>query len=86
MVKARLQIEGMHCDGCVTRVTNALKALPGVTVDTVTVGTAAVSYDEATATPASLLQTLQKMGFEAHVDPTASPSKGTCCGGSCHSK
>ena len=38
----KVVIEGMHCDACVRRVTQALGALPGVRVHTVDVGRAHV--------------------------------------------
>ncbi len=37
-----LQIDGMHCDACVQRVTQELGAIPGVRVDAVHVGAAHV--------------------------------------------
>ena len=43
--EARFHIEGMHCDGCVTRVTAALKKLATVDVKDVKVGSAAVLHD-----------------------------------------
>jgi len=33
--KAKLSIEGMHCDACVRRVTNALNGVEGVRVESV---------------------------------------------------
>ena len=35
-----LTIDGMHCDACVRRVTQALGGLPGVRVESVTIGEA----------------------------------------------
>lgn len=40
-----ITIEGMSCHHCVAAVREALSALPGVTVDAVTVGSARISYD-----------------------------------------
>ncbi|SHK84375.1 cation transporter [Rhodothermus profundi] len=40
-----LQIEGMSCQHCVHAVTNALKQLPGVEVQSVEIGRATVAYD-----------------------------------------
>ncbi len=37
-----LKIEGMHCDGCVRRVTALLKRVDGVDVESVVVGEAKV--------------------------------------------
>ncbi len=57
-----IAIEGMHCDGCVRRVTAALKKVPHVDVDAVEVGTARVRADDATP----VVQALQGIGFPAH--------------------
>jgi copper chaperone CopZ len=67
MVLAQLSVDGMHCGGCVTRVTNALKALPGVTVDSVVVGEAKVRYDDGVLNSAMLVQALEQMGFDARL-------------------
>lgn len=40
-----LQIEGMSCQHCVHAVTNALKQLPGVEVQSVEIGRATIAYD-----------------------------------------
>ncbi len=56
-----LQIDGMHCDACVRRVTQALGSLPGVRVDTVHVGAAHV-LAEPQCEPL-LRQAIEKAGF-----------------------
>ena len=61
----KLAIDGMHCGGCVNRVTNALKKLEGVEVRDVQVGSAEVSYDEATLQPAAIAEAVNKIGFTA---------------------
>lgn len=61
----KLAIDGMHCGGCVTRVTNALKKLEGVEVRDVQVGSAEVAYDEATLQPAAITEAVNKIGFTA---------------------
>jgi FtsP/CotA-like multicopper oxidase with cupredoxin domain len=44
--KIKLSIEGMHCEACVRRVTNALNAVEGVRVESVEVGSGvAETYD-----------------------------------------
>lgn len=60
-----LQIEGMHCDGCVRRVKAALAAVPGVAVQTVEVGRAEVSFDPAQATPQAVADAVNGIGFRA---------------------
>lgn len=60
-----LAIEGMHCGGCVTRVTNTLRKLEGVEVRDVQVGSAELSYDEATLQPAAIVEAVNRIGFTA---------------------
>ncbi len=40
-----LSIEGMHCEGCVGRVTAALQGIKGVELGSVEVGSANVTFD-----------------------------------------
>lgn len=60
-----LSIEGMHCGACVRRVTNALGALSGVTVEAVEVGSARVSYDSGAVSPEQIAAAVNKIGFNA---------------------
>jgi copper chaperone len=59
-----LKIDGMHCGGCVDRVTNALKKVDGVEVGTVEVGSAVVRYDPARTSEAALRAAVEKLGFQ----------------------
>jgi copper chaperone CopZ len=68
MTTAQLTIEGMHCGGCVSRVTGALKGVPGVTVESVNVGSARVRYDDSSVAPVAIVGALHKLGFDARVD------------------
>jgi copper chaperone CopZ len=61
----KLAIDGMHCLGCVNRVTNALRKLEGVEVRDVQVGSAEVAYDEAALQPAAITEAVNKIGFTA---------------------
>ena len=61
----KLSIEGMHCGGCVARVTAALKKLDGVEVKSVEVGAAELSYDDAKAGPATVVEAVNRTGFTA---------------------
>jgi copper chaperone len=61
----KLAIDGMHCGGCVNRVTNALKKLEGVEVRQVEVGSAEVSYDAAVTPPAAIAEAVNRIGFTA---------------------
>lgn len=60
-----LKIEGMHCDGCVRRVTAALQKVEGVEVKSVRVGGAEVSFDAAKAGPEAIAAAVTKIGFAA---------------------
>ncbi|MBI4890959.1 MAG: heavy-metal-associated domain-containing protein [Acidobacteria bacterium] len=60
-----LAIEGMHCGGCVNRVTNALNKLEGVTVRSVQVGSASVEFDSGKLSEQSILDAVNKLGFTA---------------------
>jgi copper chaperone CopZ len=60
-----LAIDGMHCDGCVRRVTAALAKVPGAEVEKVEVGTARVSFDTEKATKEELIDAVQRIGFKA---------------------
>jgi len=71
-----LEIGGMGCDHCVAGVRTALEAIPGVQVETVTVGSARVLMEEATgADRGALEEAVRKAGFEPkgvrEVDPRA---------------
>jgi copper chaperone CopZ len=58
-------IEGMHCGGCVRRVTNALTSVQGTTVETVEVGSAKVSYDAGAVSPEQIIAAVNRIGFKA---------------------
>ena len=45
MHRITVPIRGMSCGGCVRRVQHALESLPGVHVESVSVGSATVSID-----------------------------------------
>jgi copper chaperone CopZ len=64
-MELRIAIEGMHCGGCVTRVTNALKKTQGVDVVTVAVGSAEVRFDESSVSKETVLESINKIGFGA---------------------
>jgi copper chaperone CopZ len=64
-MELRIAIEGMHCGGCVTRVTNALKKNEGVEVLNVEVGSAAVRFDETSVSKETVIASINKIGFTA---------------------
>ena len=60
-----IKIDGMHCNSCVNRVTKALEKVDGVTVNTVVIGLARVSYDPEKTAPHHLLAAVNNIGFTA---------------------
>jgi copper chaperone len=64
----QLKIEGMHCAGCVRRVTQALSALEGVKIESVAVGSAAVALDAAHVSPEQVEAAVTGIGFPAHAE------------------
>ena len=66
--KATLLIEGMHCDACVRRVTNALNGVEGVRVESVEVGSANVAFDAGTVAPEQIAAVVNRIGFTAHIE------------------
>ncbi|MBI5083155.1 MAG: heavy-metal-associated domain-containing protein [Acidobacteria bacterium] len=65
MEQTTLKIDGMSCGGCVHRVSNVLKSLPGVEVDEVIVGRATVMLDPAVASPDQVIRALAAVGYRA---------------------
>jgi copper chaperone CopZ len=60
-----IAIEGMHCGGCVNRVTAALQKVDGVEVRRVEVGSALVTLDPDKATADQVLAAVARIGFPA---------------------
>jgi copper chaperone CopZ len=65
MKPIELAIDGMHCDGCVRRVSEALKKIPGVTTEKVEVGKASLKIDD--GKEPVILAALEDIGFDARV-------------------
>jgi len=63
-----LKISGMHCDGCVRRVTGALEKLPGVNVEGVQVGTAQLRVADGGSNRAAIKAAIQKIGFDVELE------------------
>jgi copper chaperone len=59
-----LRIDGMSCNHCVKRVTQALAAVPGATVREVGVGHATIEH-AAPGVPAAAVQALDEAGYPA---------------------
>ena len=63
MTHLSMTISGMTCNHCVGAVTKALKALPGVVIEQVGIGAAAVNFDEEATSPAQITLALQDEGY-----------------------
>ena len=78
-----MNVTGMTCGGCVSKVTRALKAVPGVgRVDVTLPGKASVDFDEV-LTSAERLQSAVKgagYGLASGQVAVSSQAKGGCCG------
>ncbi len=60
----KVEIDGMHCDACVRRVTKALEEVEGAEVKKVEVGSAEVKVDPALAE--AILEAIRRAGFNPH--------------------
>lgn len=85
MQQLTMAISGMHCNGCVTAVRQALHAVPGLRVDAVAVGSARVTYDAARTNPETIAEAIRQAGYQPDgADTTAVVGGGTgkcgCCG------
>ena len=61
-----LNIEGMHCGGCVKSVTRVLTELDGVqSADVQLEGKANVTFDENRVNVAKLIEVIEDAGFDA---------------------
>jgi copper chaperone len=64
----RLVIEGMHCDACVRRVTNALNGVEGIDVNSVEVGSASVAFDPGVVATEKITAAVDGIGFKSQVE------------------
>jgi copper chaperone len=64
----RLSIEGMHCGGCVNRVTAALEGVKGVELGSVEVGSAQMSFHPEQTSAEEIAAAVNRIGFSAHVE------------------
>ena len=68
MDQLSLVIQGMHCGGCVRRVTGALEKVAGVKIGSVEVGSAQVEYDPAQCDAPAIRAAIEKLGFKVAPD------------------
>jgi copper chaperone CopZ len=64
MTQQTIDIGGMTCGHCLKRVRAALAALPGVTIDTMRVGQATVSFDESTIDGDAIARAIADAGYD----------------------
>jgi copper chaperone len=67
MEQITIQINGMGCGHCLNAVNTALAALSGVTVGSVRIGRAEVSYDPGQIDPAQIVAAIEEAGYGALV-------------------
>ena len=63
--QVKLEVSGMSCGHCVHAVREALGAVPGVKVEEVQIGSAAVTLDDEKATVGDLVDAVYNAGYEA---------------------
>jgi copper chaperone CopZ len=68
MAEFTLKIDGMHCGACVRRVTQALSAVEGVTVNEVSIGAARLASELVPAPVDATVTALGKIGFAARLE------------------
>ena len=81
-----MQVEGMSCGACVRHVEQALRAVPGVSVQGVRVGGADVAYDPANTSEQAILSSVTDAGYPARKATAGATAEkpthgGGCCGG-----
>jgi copper chaperone len=71
MTEIQIAISGMSCGHCVSRVSKALGALPGVRVDSVEVGSARVAFEAAAISREKVLAAIRDLGYGAEAPEAA---------------
>jgi copper ion binding protein len=66
MKQLKLEVSGMSCGHCVSAVRDALGNLPGVKVESVSIGSASVVFDENQTTVGDLVDAIADAGYEAN--------------------
>jgi copper chaperone CopZ len=64
----KLSIEGMHCGGCVSRVTAALQGVKGVELGSVEVGSAQMTFHPEQTNAEEIAAAVNRIDFSAHVE------------------
>ena len=63
MDRIKLKIDGMTCGHCVSAVDKALKKIDGVTVESVAVGSATISFDPTAVSEARIAEAVEDEGY-----------------------
>jgi copper chaperone CopZ len=63
-----LSIEGMHCGGCVQRVTRALEGVEGVELGSVEVGSAEMTFRPDRTSAEEIAAAVNRIGFSARIE------------------
>ena len=66
MTQKKLDVSGMTCGHCVGAVRDALGRLPGVKVESVSIGAVSVAFDETKTTVGDLVDAIADAGYEAN--------------------
>lgn len=84
MATTKLEIMGMICGGCLSKVMRALQAVPGVNEVHVSLAAdeATVQFDGQSTTPEQLISAVQHEGFGVRIaNPNQDhPVQESCCG------
>ena len=64
----RLSIDGMHCGGCVQRVTRALEGVKGVELGSVEVGSAEMTFRPDRTSAEEIAAAVNRIGFSARIE------------------
>jgi copper chaperone len=65
MSKLELEIDGMSCGHCVAAVSQALRDLPGVSVEQVGIGSAALTYEPEKVSVDDIMLAVEDAGYAA---------------------
>ncbi len=68
MTEFTLRIDGMHCGGCVRRVSQALASVEGAVAKDVQIGTAQLTSELDPAPVELAIAALAKVGYTAHLE------------------
>jgi copper chaperone CopZ len=64
----KLSIQGMHCGGCIRRVTAALEGIKGVELSSVEVGSAQLNFNPEETSAEEIAAAVNLIGFSARVE------------------